>query len=481
MINIEPSTVWYYFNEITKIPRPSKKEQKIRNYLLQITKLHNLSAKVDKAGNVLITKPATSGYENQQKIILQSHMDMVCEKNSEVDFNFETDAIQTYIEGDWIKAKGTTLGADNGIGMAMMLAVLTSNDISHPEIECLFTVDEESGLTGASSLEPDFLEGKILINLDSEDDGVIFIGCAGGIDTIANLSYIPRKTPLTNLSFSITVKGLKGGHSGEDIDKKHGNAIKILNRLLWNLSKEVVVHLHSLEGGGLSNAIPREATAIISIPFHQKENLSVLFNQYMAEITSELQQSEPNLQFILSSEKMPYAVLDKRSSKILLNALYACPHGVKARSEEIPDLVETSTNLASVKMIENNRILITTSQRSSVELAKYDIAHQVESVFLLAGAKVHHSKGYPGWKPNFNSEILKVAQQCYQEITGEEPKVRAVHAGLECGLFLEKYPQLDMISIGPQMYGVHSPEERLSISSTQKCWQWLLKILAHRL
>jgi len=477
MENLEPSVVWKFFGEITQIPRPSKKEEKIREYLLDVAQQYRLEAKTDQAGNVLICKPATFGYENHNKIILQSHMDMVCEKDGDVQHNFESDPIQTFIDGDWIKAKGTTLGADNGIGMAMMLAVLTSDNISHPALECLFTVDEETGLTGASAIEDHFLSGQILINLDSEDDGVIFIGCAGGIDTTINFPFIAEKSPNNYFSFSLTVKGLKGGHSGDDIDKRHGNAIKILNRFLWNVNKKLDLRIHTFRGGNLHNAIPREAEVVASVPFEDKEKLRVLLNEFIAEIEGELKEDEPALQILISSEEIPDQVLDKKSSDKLLNALYACPHGVKAFSRDMPNLVETSTNLASVRMQENNSFLIITSQRSSVESAKFDIAHQVESVFTLAQAQATHGEGYPGWKPNLNSEILQKAKVCYKNITGEEPKVRAIHAGLECGLFLKKYPYLDMISIGPQMYGVHSPNERLSISSTRKCWQWLLKIL----
>jgi dipeptidase D len=478
MKSLEPIPVWSFFHEITQIPRPSKKEERIIAYLKDFGEKKKLVTKTDAAGNVLIYKPATKGYETHKTTILQSHIDMVCEKNSDVPFNFETDPIQTYIEGDWVKARGTTLGADNGIGMSMMLAVLASDDLKHPALECLFTVDEETGLTGAFALKQNFLSGEVLINLDSEDDGEIFVGCAGGIDTTVVLSYKPEKSPGNYFAFSVSVKGLKGGHSGDDIDKGRGNANKILNRFLWTLNKKMDVRLHSFDGGNLRNAIPREARAIASVPFAEKEKLRVLFNTYVNDIENEKLNVEPTMRFELESETLPETVIDKNTSNTLLNALYACPHGVKAMSMDMPGLVETSTNLASVKMKEGNAILITTSQRSSVESSKYDIMQQVEAVFTLAGAKVTHGDGYPGWKPNLNSNMLKTAQESYIKLFGEEPKIRAIHAGLECGLFLEKYPYLDMISIGPQMYGVHSPDERLSVSSTQKCWKWLTEILA---
>ncbi len=479
MKTLEPSLLWNFFHDINQIPRPSKKEEKVIAYLKEFSAKHKLESKTDAAGNVLICKPATSGYENRKMIILQSHMDMVCEKNSDTEFNFDIDPIQTYIDGDWVKAKGTTLGADNGIGMSMMLAVLASNELQHPALECLFTVDEETGLTGAFALDNNLLKGSVLINLDSEDDGEIFVGCAGGIDTTAELPYTSEKSLENYFAFSVTVKGLLGGHSGDDIDKGRGNANKILNRFLWNLNKQTDLRLHKFDGGNLRNAIPREATALVSVPYSEKENVRVHLNHFIVEMENELKTVEPKMQITLESEKLPETMIDKRTTNSLLNVLYACPHGIKAMSRDMPGLVETSTNLASIKMKPDNKIIITTSQRSSVDSEKYDIAHQVESVLALAGATVIHSDGYPGWKPNLNSDILKTAQESYRKLFTAEPKVRAIHAGLECGLFLEKYPHLDMISIGPQMYGVHSPDERLSISSTQKCWKWLVEILSN--
>lgn len=477
MKNLEPNQLWSYFHDITQIPRPSKKEEKVIAYLKKFSETNMLEYKIDAAGNVLICKPATAGYENSKKVILQAHMDMVCEKNSDSPFDFETQPIDYYIDGDYVKARGTTLGGDNGIGMAMMLTVLTDSGLQHPAIECLFTVDEETGLTGAFALDNKLLKGEVLINLDSEDDGVIFIGCAGGIDTTVTLAYTEEKSPEGYFAFTVTVSGLKGGHSGDDINKGLGNANKILNRYLWNINSKTDLRIHAFNGGNLRNAIPREATATVSVPWSEKENVRVELNHFIADVANEFGDTEPTLKIALESEKLPETVVDKVSSDKLLNALYACPHGVIGMSRDMPGLVETSTNLASVKMKPGNNILITTSQRSSVETSKYDIAHQVESVFLLAGAQVTHGEGYPGWKPNIKSEILHKASESYSRLFGEKAHVRAIHAGLECGLFLEKYPHLDMISIGPQMYGVHSPDERLSIPSTQKCWKWLVDIL----
>ena len=477
MKTLEPTLLWNYFHDITQIPRPSKKEEKVIAFLENFSKTHQLDYKKDKSGNILISKPATPGYEKSKTVILQAHMDMVCEKNSDVSFDFDADAIQYYIDGDWVNARGTTLGGDNGIGMAMMLAVLTSDELQHPAIECLFTVDEETGLTGAFALENNFLKGEVLINLDSEDDGVIFIGCAGGIDTTATLPYTEEPSPAGYFAFTVSVKGLKGGHSGDDINKGLGNANKILNRYLWTVNKQTDLRLHSFDGGNLRNAIPREANALVSVPYSEKENVRVLLNQFIAEIELELSETEPTIQITLESEQLPTTAVDKKTSDALLNALYACPHGVIAMSRDMPGLVETSTNLASIKMKPGNNILITTSQRSSIESSKYDIANQVEAALTLAGATATHGDGYPGWKPNLKSNVLTVAQAAYKTLFNETPGIRAIHAGLECGLFLEKYPHLDMISIGPQMYGVHSPDERLSISSTQKCWKWLVEIL----
>ena len=480
MKTLQPKAVWHFFHEITQIPRPSKKEEQIIAYLKSFGEKYKLITKTDKAGNVLICKAATKGYENKKTTILQAHIDMVCEKNSDTVFNFDTDPIQTYVEDDWVKAHGTTLGGDNGIGMAMMLAVLASDELQHPALECLFTVDEETGLTGAFALEQNFLSGEVLINLDSEDDGIIFIGCAGGIDTTVTLNYKPEKTPENYFAFSVSVKGLTGGHSGDDIEKGRGNANKILNRFLWTLNKQTDLRLASFDGGNLRNAIAREAVAVACVPWAEKENVRVLFNHFINDLEIEISDLEPKMALLLESETLPETVIDKGTSNALLNALYACAHGVIAMSRDMPNLVETSTNLASVKMKEGNTILITTSQRSSVESSKYDIMQQVESVFALAGATITHGDGYPGWKPNLKSDVLKTAQSSYKKLFGKEPKIRAIHAGLECGLFLEKYPFLDMISIGPQMSGVHSPDERLSISSTQKCWKWLIQILASR-
>lgn len=475
--DLTPNAIWYYFDQITKVPRPSKKEDKIRAYLKDFAAQHHLDCKEDKTGNILISKPATPGMENKKTIVLQSHMDMVCEKNNDTVHDFENDPLQTYIDGEWVKAKGTTLGGDNGIGMAAELAVLAATDIEHGPVECLFTVDEETGLTGAFALEEGFFTAKTLLNLDSEDEAEIFIGCAGGIDTTSTFTYRPTMAPENYLYFKVEVKNLKGGHSGGDIHEGRGNANKILNRFLWETAKKMEMVLCQIDGGNLRNAIPREAWAIIGIPAAKKEELRIDLNLYTANIEGELGAIEPNLRIELQSTDAQTICIDRQTTTNLLNALYACPHGVIAMSHDMPGLVETSTNLASVKMKEDNQIVVATSQRSSVESAKYDIAQMVESVFRMAGAEPTHGDGYPGWKPDLNSEIMKTAVKTYEELYGITPAIKAIHAGLECGLFLKKYPGLDMISFGPTMRGVHSPDEKLHIPAVEKFYNHLLAIL----
>ena len=473
---LTPKEIWNYFYEITQVPRPSKKEEKIIQFLMDFGKQNNLKTKKDIAGNVLILKPATKGKENVPTVILQSHVDMVCEKNNDVSFDFDNDAIQAYVDGEWVRAKGTTLGADDGIGVAAQLAVLTDKNIEHGPIECLFTVDEETGLTGAFALEEGFLNGKYLLNLDSEDEGEVYIGCAGGIDTTVSFDYQSEQVPENHVAYKIIVKGLKGGHSGDEIQKGLGNSNKILNRLLWEASSLFDIRLSTFDGGNLRNAIPREAFAVILVPSMLEKEFIEYFNKYEADIKSELSVTEPDLIVKLEVTENPTHIIDEDTQYNLLNSLYACPHGVIAWSQHIKGLVETSTNLASVKF-ENGKIIVTTSQRSSVNSSKKDIANMVESVFSMAGADVTHGSGYPGWTPNPKSKVLEIAIKSYVNLFGKEPQVKAIHAGLECGLFLEKYPNLDMISFGPTLRGVHSPDEKLNIESVDKFWKYLIEIL----
>lgn len=476
--DLRPAVVFHYFDEVCQVPRPSKKEEKIRAYLLDFAKKHNLEAKTDEAGNVLIKKAASAGMENLKTVILQSHIDMVCEKNKDTEHNFETDPIQTYIDGEWLRAKGTTLGADNGIGVATELAVLASDDINHGPIECLFTVDEETGLTGAFALKEGFMNGDILLNLDSEDDGELFIGCAGGANTTAIYPFPTEKAPQGWFFFRVSVKGLTGGHSGDDISKNRANANKLLNRFLVQTMQKYGMRLADIEGGNLHNAIPREAHALCAVPMEYKEAVRVDLNIFISEIENEYSATEPNLSMDLESEAPVEYVMEQKAMERFLLSIYAVHHGVYAMSQDIPGLVETSSNLASIKVCDGT-IKVVTSQRSSILSSRKDMSQMVSAAFILGGATVTTGEGYPGWKPNPSSEILKIAVESYKRLFGVEPKVKAIHAGLECGLFLQKYPSLDMVSFGPTLRGVHSPDERMLIPTVEKFWNHLLDILAH--
>ncbi|HYW96431.1 MAG TPA: aminoacyl-histidine dipeptidase [Bacteroidales bacterium] len=474
---IEPKELWSCFEEILKVPRPSRKEEKIRAFLIDFAKEHSLDYKTDEAGNLLISKAAAKGFEHMQPVILQSHMDMVGEKNSDIDHDFETDPIKPRIDGDWVKAEGTTLGADDGIGIAAQMAILASDTIEHGPLECLFTIDEETGLTGANALQPGFFQSRILLNLDSEDEGELFIGCAGGVDTLINMPYKEKKVPSGHIACEVSVKGLTGGHSGDDIHKGRGNSNKILNRFLWNATRKFNIRLSSFDGGNLRNAIPREAVALVTVSESDYSRLKAWFDTFRQIIKDELRSTEAHLEMDLIKADKPAFVVNRKAQKKLLNSLYACPNGVIEWSREIDNLVETSTNLASVKFNEPENILVTTSQRSSVDSAKKDIADRIRATFEMAGAEVIHSDGYPGWQPDSDSEILKITEKAYLDLFGNKPVVRAIHAGLECGLFMDKYPDLDMVSFGPTIKGAHSPDEGIEIPTAEKFWKLLLETL----
>jgi dipeptidase D len=476
--DLQPQEVWKYFDEITKIPRPSKKEDKIIQYLIDFAVNHHLEYEKDNVGNVLIRKPASKGKENSKTVILQSHSDMVCEKNQITKHDFDKDPIQAYIDGDWVKAVGTTLGGDDGIGIAASLAVLASETIVHPPIEVLFTSDEESGMTGAFGLKPGFMKGTVLINLDSEDEGELFIGCAGGMDTVAEFTYKKKPVPKNTEAWKISVTGLKGGHSGDEIDKGLGNSNKILNRIILNTNKKIEIRLADFNGGNLRNAIPREAFAIVTINKNNAPEFEENVKKTADKIKNEFKTTEPDLKVDMEKTQMPEFVISKKNQFRLLHSLYTCWHGVYNMSADMPGLVETSTNLASVKFVDGNKIRIETGQRSSIESAKFDMAQTVAAGFELAGATVKHGDGYPGWKPDVNSEILKITEDSYIKLFDKKPIVRAIHAGLECGLFLEKYPYLDMISFGPTIKGAHSPDERMNIPTVQKFWDLLIDVLS---
>ena len=469
---LKPTRVFEIFDAITKVPRPSKKEGKIRQFLLDFAKKNNLDAKTDEVGNVVITKPATPGHENAPTIILQGHMDMVCESNNK-DFDFENTPITTIVDGEWVHADGTTLGADNGIGVAASLAILTEPNLVHGPLEALFTVDEETGMTGAFNIGQDMIHGDMLLNLDSEDDAQIFVGCAGGVDTVCTFHYNRSFAPKDFTYFRIDVSKGLGGHSGGDIHLGRANANKLIARFLFDLSKKHEIVLTEIDGGNLRNAIPRAAHAIIGVHTSHKEAVRVALNQYVAVIENEYKGLEPTLEITMESVDAPEFAVDQETSTAVIRAIYSAPHGVVSMSRDMEGIVETSTNLASVKMQADNKIVVTTSQRSSVDSRKWDIANQVEAHFLLAGATVEHGEGYPGWQPNMDSTIMKIARDAYKELYNIEPLITAIHAGLECGLFLEKYPHLDMVSFGPTLQGVHSPSERMHIPAVDRFYEQL--------
>jgi len=476
ILKLQPAIVWQYFKEILEIPRPSKKEEKVVAYLLKFGKEQNLETVQDEIGNVLIRKPATKGMENVKSVVLQSHIDMVCEKNSDKVHDFDNDPIESIIDGEWVTANDTTLGADDGIGVAAQLAILASEDIEHGPIECLFTIDEETGLTGAFGLKPGFLQSTILLNLDSEDEGELFVGCAGGQDTQAWLPFDYEETPEGFIAFKIMVSGLKGGHSGDEINKGHANANKILNRFLWCKKDELKMKLSSFDGGNLRNAIAREAYAIVLVPVSSELGIIESLEEFKIMSQAEFSITEPRMEITIEKALIPETVIDNESFDEFVNAVYACPHGVIAMSQSIENFVETSTNLASVKFLDDE-ILVTTSQRSSVESEKHDITNMVVSVFKLAGARTVISDGYPGWAPNPNSEIVDITVKSYKKLFTTEPAVLAIHAGLECGLIGDKYPEMDMISFGPTIKRAHSPEEKIEISTVTKFWNLTLDVL----
>lgn len=474
--DLQPQVVFGIFDQITRIPRPSKKEEKIRKYLLDFAKEHGIEAVADNTGNVIMRKPATPGHENAPTVILQGHMDMVCESNDK-SFDFENQPIQTIVDGEWVRANGTTLGADNGIGVAASLAIMVDDTLQHGPLEALITVDEETGMTGANGLEKGELKGSILINLDSEDDAEIFVGCAGGIDTVATFSYDRSMAPQDFHYFRFDVSNGLGGHSGGDIHLGRANANKIVARFLFELMKKHEVAISEIDGGNLRNAIPRAAHVVFGVADESKENVRIAFNRYVADIENEYKGLEVNMKLNLESVDTPEYTIDHKTSRNLVLALYACPHGVISMSRDMEGLTETSTNLASVKMPAEGKIVVTTSQRSCVDSRKYDVANMVESVFLLAGAEVEHGDGYPAWSPNLDSKIMHIASDAYEELYGVKPAIKAIHAGLECALFKQNYPELDMVSFGPTLRDVHSPSERMHIPAVERFWGQLRRTI----
>jgi dipeptidase D len=473
---IEPVALWKNFANLNAVPRPSKEEDRVITFIKNFGNNLGLETFEDDIRNVIIRKPATPGMKNRKPIVMQGHLDMVHQKNNDTVFDFKKQGIDMYIDGDWVKARGTTLGADNGLGVAAIMAVLESKTIKHPAIEALFTIDEETGMTGALNLKGGILKGEILLNLDTEEDDEIDIGCAGGLDVTATRNYSFEKTPENAVGYTITVKGLNGGHSGMDINKGLGNANKIMNRLLFNGFENFGLQIAEINGGSLRNAIPRESVAKVIIAGMYNETFVFDMQKLIQSIKTELKTTEPKLEIIIEKSNLPEQVMDLGIQEGLLRSIYAAHNGVYSMSATMENLVETSNNIARVE-VKNGLISIQNLTRSSVETAKFDLANSLKSAYELFGCEVTFAGNYPGWTPNVNSEILHVLVAIYEKQNLEKPKVVACHAGLECGILGTNYPNMDMISFGPTIHGAHSPDERASIKSSQKFWKFLIEIL----
>lgn len=477
MAELKPARVFEQFARINQIPRPSKHEEQMIAYLKEFGRKRGLETLVDETGNVIIRKPASKGYEQRAVTVLQSHMDMVCDKLVDVDFDFHKDAIQTYVEGDWLHAKGTTLGADDGIGVAIELALLDSDDLEHGPIECVFTRDEETGLTGAFGMKAGFMTGDYLINLDSEDEGQIFVSCAGGINTTATFRFEREKAPERHFFIEASLKGLNGGHSGDDIEKKRANAIKLMARFLYMQQEKLDLRLAQWNSGKMHNAIPRDGKIVFAVPADRKEQVRADWNVFTSEVEDEFHVTDKNMVWNMESAEAQ-TVMPKTVSVGLIRAVQAMDNGVLAmcQDEALASMVETSSNVASVQSSEGE-VVVVASQRSNVMSNLRNMADSVKAVFQLAGADVVQNDGYPAWKMNPDSKLVKVTVDAYRKLFGKEPQVKGIHAGLECGLFSEKYPHLDMVSFGPTLRCVHTPDERLSIPTVQMVWDHLLEIL----
>ena len=477
--NLEPKELWNNFANLNAVPRPSKKEERVVAFMKDFGKNLGLEVFEDEVHNIIIRKPATAGMENRKPIVLQGHLDMVHQKNADTVFDFDTQGIEMYVDGDWVRAKGTTLGADNGLGVAAIMAVLESTTLAHSAIEALFTVDEETGMTGAMNLNGGLLQGQILLNLDTEEDDEIDIGCAGGIDVTAKAEYDEEETPDYSVGYTIAVKGLKGGHSGIDIHKGLGNANKIMNRLLYDGFDNFGLQISEIQGGSLRNAIPRESVAKVIIASVYDEAFVFDMQQIVNEIKNELKTTEPDLEIVFEKLKeTPATVMPSIAQYYFVRAMATAANGVHRMSADFDNLVETSNNIAKV-ILGKGKLSVQCLTRSSVESAKFDLANELRSAFELMGCEVEISGSYPGWTPNPQSEILEVLVPIYEKLNGKKPKVVACHAGLECGILGANYPDMDMISFGPTIHGAHSPDERASISSSQKFWKFLVEILAN--
>jgi dipeptidase D len=474
--NLEPKALWNNFADLNAVPRPSKKEERVIEFIKNFGNKLGLETFEDEIRNVIIRKPASPGMENRKPIVLQGHLDMVCQKNNDTNFDFDTQGIDMYVDGDWVRARGTTLGADNGLGVAMMMAILESKEIKHPAIDALFTIDEETGMTGALNLKGGILKGEILLNMDTEEDDEIGIGCAGGIDVTANRSYNEEETPEGSVGYTITVKGLNGGHSGMDIHKGLGNANKIMNRLLLDGFENFGLQIAEISGGSLRNAIPRESTAKIIVAAMYDEAFVFDMQEVISDIQAEFKTMEPNLTIEITKADLPKKVMDLGVQEGFIRGIYAAHNGVYRMSADIKDLVETSNNIARV-IVKDGEITIQNLTRSSVESSKMDLANALRAAYELFGCEVTFAGSYPGWTPNVNSEILDLLVKIYEKQNGSKPNVAACHAGLECGILGTNYPGMDMISFGPTIHGAHSPDERASISSSRKFWKFVLEIL----
>jgi len=474
--NIEPTEIWSHFTDLNAVPRPSKKEEKIIQFMLDFGEKLNLETITDTVGNVIIKKPASRGMESKKTIVLQGHLDMVHQKNTNTRFDFEKEGINMFVDGDWVKAKGTTLGADNGLGVAAIMAILSSKTIQHPAIEALFTIDEETGMTGAINLDTNILSGEILLNLDTEEDDEIGIGCAGGLDVTATRTYEEEEIPENTTAFSIAITGLRGGHSGMDIHKGLGNANKIMNRLLSDGFTNFGLRIAEINGGSLRNAIPRESFAKVVVDSISRASFLFETNALITQIKNEFSTIEPNLSIKIEEISQLKNVVELGVQEGFLRAMYAALNGVYKMSPDVEGLVETSNNIAKVDL-KNGKIQIGCLTRSSSESSKLDLANSIRSSFELAGFEVEFSGAYPGWLPNMNSEILQIVSNTYRKLFEKKPKIMACHAGLECGILGQNYPKMDMISFGPNIKGAHSPDERAQISSTQKFWKLLQEIL----
>jgi len=474
--DLYPQKVWQIFHDLTQIPRPSKKEQAAAEYAKQFGEKLGLKTIVDEAGNVIISKPATPGYENRMGIVMQSHLDMVPQKNSDKVHDFEKDPIETLIDGEWVTANGTTLGADNGIGVAAALAVLSSTDLEHGPLEALLTIDEETGMTGAFELKSGVLKGDILLNLDSEDEGELYIGCAGGMNTSGVFDYKEEGSPAGYVAYQLVIKGLKGGHSGLDINMGRGNAIKLMNRFLWEVSKNMDMKLASFDGGSLRNAIPREAFATVLVKDSKKSDLEQMVSNYNLIFKSEYAGAEPDISFSTTSVDIPGKVMSADAQDRFIRMVYSIPAGVIRMSVDMPDVVESSTNLAIVKASEGE-VSAMCLIRSSVDTAKFDVANATQAVMELAGATVVHDGTYPGWKPNLDSPILTTMKTVYNDKFGRVPEIKVIHAGLECGIIGDAYPDMDLISFGPTIRFPHSPDEKVNIKTVGLFWDYLVETL----